>query len=139
MFKGDISNEIPRRVLVTYDYVTKTRAVPKRVLGLVVGVKEVLDIDREALLSLLVAADRAGVRMELVVFGVDDERARDIFDDLDQRGWQPFNYVSAYPTAYDLASDLPYRPEVLGVIDIPERAAGYGSFHTHMDYLTRAI
>lgn len=139
MLGGDISNERVPRVLVTYDYVTDEVARPKKVLGFVVGVQAEREFNRDRLAGLLLLSDRAKVQMELVVFGASDEQARSILDELDQRGWQPFNHATGYPTAYELVSDLPYRPEVLGVIDIPERAAGYGSYATNTDYLARAI
>jgi hypothetical protein len=55
----------------------------------------------------------------------------EILEDLDNLGTNPFNYAKAYNVVADLVAELPYRPEVKNVIDIPERGLRYG--HWYLD------
>ena len=55
------------------------------------------------------------------------EEMDEVLEDLDNLGTNPFNYALAYPVVADLIAELPYRPELKGVVDIPSRALRYGS------------
>ena len=48
-------------------------------------------------------------------------------EDLDNLGTNPFRYAKAHRVVADLVAELPYRNELLCVIDIPTRALRYGS------------
>ena len=136
---GDISNAIPGRIIVTYDYVTYDSPRPKKFLGVVVGTTHVRQISSATLSLLSRLTAKVDARLELVVFGADDDEADAVLAEIDRRSWQPFNYVRGYESPMALVSDLPYRPEVLGVIDVAERMPAYGSYGISMDYLARAI
>ena len=139
MLGGDISNEVPRRILVTYDYITYDAPTPRKFLGVVVGTKHVPVVSTATLSLLSRLTERVDVRLELILFGVDDDRADEVLAEIDNRSWQPFNYARGYESPLALVSDLPYRPEVLGVIDVEDRAAAYGSYGISMDYLARVL
>lgn len=136
---GDISNSIPGRIIVTYDYVTYESPQPKKFLGVVVGTKEVRQVSTPTLSLLSRLTAKVDARLELAVFDATDTEADEILADIDKRSWQPFNYARGYASPLALVSDLPYRPEVLGVIDIEDRMGAYGSYGISMDYLARAI
>jgi hypothetical protein len=51
----------------------------------------------------------------------------EVLEDLDNLGTNPFNYAVAYEVVSDLIAVLPYRPELVGVVDIPSRGLRYGS------------
>ena len=136
---GDISNAIPGRIIVTYDYVTVDAPKPKRLLGVVVGTTHVRQISSPTLSLLSRLTAKVDARLELVVFDADDDEADHVLAEIDKRSWQPFNYARGYESPLALVSDLPYRPEVLGVIDVPDRMGAYGSYGISMDYLARAI
>jgi hypothetical protein len=53
----------------------------------------------------------------------------DFMEDLDNLGTNPFNYAKAYKVIADLVAELPYRNELVCVIDIPSRALRYGSWY----------
>jgi hypothetical protein len=139
VLNGDISNGTPSRIIVTYDYITREVPVPKKILGVVVGTSHTREIDPVSLSALSRLSAKVDVRLELAVFHADDVKADEILADLDRRSWQPFNYARGYESAMELVSVLPYRPEVLGVIDVADRAAGYGTYAISLDYLARAI
>lgn len=136
---GDISNAIPGRIIVTYDYVTYDAPRPKRLLGVVVGTTHVRQISSPTLSLLSRLSAKVDARLELAVFDASDEEADQVLSEMDKRSWQPFNYARGYDSPLALVSDLPYRPEVLGVIDVDERMGAYGSYGISMDYLARAI
>jgi len=127
---GDISNEIPQRVLVTLDCIIDRRPSLKKVLGLMVAEEEVT-YNRLALATFWRFKDSYEYTLELVGFEYSQKEMDEVLEDLDNLGTNSFNYASAYNVVADLVAELPYRPEVKHVIDIPERGLRYG--HWYMD------
>jgi hypothetical protein len=123
---GDISNEIPLRVAVALDCIIDRRPVSKKVLGIPVFSEE-STYNRQSLSLFWRFAEKYGYRLELVGFGYTQKEMDEVLEDLDNLGTNPFNYALAYPVVADLVAELPYRPELKGVVDIPSRALRYGS------------
>jgi len=123
---GDISNEIPLRVAVALDCILDRRPVSKKVLGIPVFSEE-STYNRQSLSMFWRFAEKYGYRLELVGFGYTQKEMDEVLEDLDNLGTNPFNYALAYPVVADLIAELPYRPELKGVVDIPSRALRYGS------------
>jgi hypothetical protein len=123
---GDISNEIPLRVAVAIDCIIDRRPVSKKVLGIPVFSEE-STYNRQSLSLFWRFAEKYGYRLELVGFGYTQKEMDEVLEDLDNLGTNPFNYALAYPVVADLIAELPYRPELKGVVDIPSRALRYGS------------
>ena len=122
---GDISNELPLRVVVTLDCILTRRPTMKRFLGILQPSEEI-EYNQMALGRLWNFAHKHGFTLELVGFGYTKKEMKEVMEDLDNSGTNPFNYSTAYRTSSDFASQLPYRPEVKNVIDIPDRALAYG-------------
>ena len=51
-----------------------------------------------------------------------------VMDKLERRGGNPFNYAELYASVEDLVSELPYRTNLKGVVDVVGRVARYGSY-----------
>jgi len=123
---GDISNELPKRIIVTTDVFLEVELTVKKRFK-VVPVPEVNQkIRRETLSFLYLYTVKRGITLELASFDLDDERLSKTMDILDNMGTNPFRYFTAYESVGHLVAELPYRPEVVGVLDKPERLLRYG-------------
>jgi len=127
---GDISNEVPKRVIVTLDCILDRRLSFKKVLGIAIPEEEV-SYNRLALATFWRFKDTYEYSLELVGFEYTQLEMDEVLEDLDNLGTNPFNVAKAYNVVADLVAELPYRPEVRNVIDIPERGLRYG--HWYMD------
>jgi hypothetical protein len=131
---GDISNEVPKRVVVTLDCILDRRPTVKKVLGIPVFNEE-STYNRQSLSLFWRFAEKHGYSLELVGFGYTKKEMKEVLEDLDNLGTNPFNYANAYPVVADLIAELPYRPELKGVVDIPSRGLRYGSKYLEMGRL----
>lgn len=66
-----------------------------------------------------------GVRMELVFFGDLTTGAPELWRSLDGAA-NPFSDYFVFGRINDVVNMLPYRSDLMGVIDIPDRSAYYG-------------
>jgi len=140
MQKGDISNVVPQRLIVTWDALTEDVVVPKKRFGIITtGHTVERRLVSSVLLTLWNFSEAVPVTVELTCFGVDIHTATERLDALDARGGHPITQVSTYLDIYDLINDLPYRPDVVGVLDVEENTARYGGRGITLDYLTRII
>ena len=137
MYKGDISNEIPKRLIVTYEALTQQSEIPRKVLGIPAGTTTRRQFDRLVLNQLWRYSNRFAMNIEMVKFGVGEDEAEKRLNALDTFGTSAVNYSSVYHDLAELISDLPYRPEVVGVVDIPENQARYGLIGVGLDHLNR--
>jgi hypothetical protein len=131
---GDISNEVPKRVAVTLDCILDRRPSVKKVLGIPVFSEE-STYSRQSLSLFWRFAEKHGYSLELIGFGYSKKEMKEVLEDLDNLGTNPFNYVNSYPVVADLVAELPYRPELKGVVDIPSRGLRYGSKYLEMGKL----
>lgn len=125
---GDISNEVTMRVAVALDCVIDRSVKITKVLGIPVP-KEEVTYNRRALSYFWKFREDHDYTLELVGFGYSQKEMDDVLDDLDNLGTNPFNYAKAYHVPADLVAELPYRPELKHVIDIPERGLRYGRWY----------
>ena len=125
MYKGDISNDMPKRVLIAEDLVIIKQPRIEKLFGLIPRVKYDVVYDRIFLNKLYQYTVNQGISLELISFENDYEELEHVYNELDKNGVNPFRGFSYYKSPRALASDLPYRPEVLGVID-PDHQLMYG-------------
>lgn len=126
MENGDISNALPLRVLVTADVIIDTYDEKKRSRLGFSRVKKRVEYNRLVLSHLYMVTVRRGWTMELVSFTHSEKELADVVLYLDKFGTNPFRYATAYKNIEKLVDELPYRPEVIGVIDMPTRLLRYG-------------
>ena len=132
MRKGDISNDLPKRIIVTADtFLDYDIKVVKKLKVFPVTTKDI-KYNRSLLSRLYVFAQNVGYTMELASFTLNDDELQTMVDKLDRMGTNPFRYFTSYESIEHLVSELPYRPEVVGVLDLPSRMLRYG--HWGLDF-----
>lgn len=126
MRNGDISNELPKRILVTTDvFLNVELTVQKRFR--VIPLPKIKKVMRREILSYLyVTGLRKDFNYELVSYELNEEQLSETMDELDKMGTNPFRYYSAYDSINHLVAELPYRPEVTGVLDVQANLLRYG-------------
>lgn len=139
MEHGDISNAPSPRLMVTYDVVTQNTFATHKFLGLTTGITTRRVFDVVALNRLWYYTSRSAVTTELVNYDVDQTEAAARLAELDEQFLNPFNHSTAWTDVEELLATLPYRPDVIGVLDIPERQARYGLRGIGMDHLERVF
>jgi len=134
MQNGDISNSLPPRFLVTIDVISDEYVDAKKLFNLIPIKRTKVHYNRLVLSHLYMISLKRGWTLELVSFQHNDEEMVEVMQYLDQYGTNPFRYASTYKSIETLVGELPYRPEIAGVIDMPERLLRYGSWG--MDFPT---
>jgi hypothetical protein len=139
MLRGDISNETPPRIIVVIDVVVQSEVTTsKNVFGKPRTVRKTTGLNNAQLSKLWNASFTYGLAIELAAFLADDWTQEDIdklMTRLDNRGGNPFNYSELYDSFQDLVGELPYRPNLKAVIDLPNQVARYGSWGLELNNL----
>jgi hypothetical protein len=117
---------MPQRVIVTADVITDVYDDSKKVLGFIPVKTSRKEYNRLVLSHLYMTTLKRGITMELVSFTHSEDEMDKLMLHLDKIGTNPFRYGSSYKSVDKLVAELPYRPEVIGVIDIPTRLLRYG-------------
>jgi hypothetical protein len=123
---GDISNELPKRYLIATDIFLEVNITVKKIAKIFPVPKVDKKFRRDILSFLYLFTTKAGVTLEVVSFDLSDDELSKVMDTLDNMGTNPFRYFSSYESVNHLVSELPYRPEVLGVVDVDSRLLRYG-------------
>jgi len=126
MQNGDISNALPMRVLVTADVIIDAYDEKKRGALGIMRIKKRVEYNRLVLSHLYMVTLKRGWTMELISFSHSEKELADVVLYLDKFGTNPFRYATSYKNIDTLVNELPYRPEVIGVIDMPDRLLRYG-------------
>ena len=132
MYKGDISNDLPKRIIVTTDTFFDYDITVKKVLKVIPVASKEAKLNRTLLSRLYVYSQNKGYTMELASFTLSEDALQEMIDRLDEMGTNPFRYFTKYESVDHLVSELPYRPEVVGVLDLPTRMLRYG--HWGLDF-----
>jgi hypothetical protein len=126
MRNGDISNELPKRILVTTDVFLNTELSVKRRFGIFPSPEIKTNINRASLSNFYIITMRLEYTFELISYNLNDEALSKLVDQLDRMGTNPFRYYSSYESINHVVAELPYRPEVVGVLDLPTNLLRYG-------------
>lgn len=136
---GDISNESPPRIIVNIDVVASSEVgeVRKGLLRTTTE-RQVLKLNNMELSHLWNLSMKYGLSVELAAFKSElwtQELLDELMDRLERRGGNPFNYAEMYNDIEDFISELPYRNNLKGVVDLRERVARYGSYGIELNNL----
>ena len=138
MLNGDISNETSPRIIVVVDVVANTYVKDSRKLMRYDQERVFSSLNNPALSHLWNISTKFGLSVELAGFANElwtEELLDKIMDKLERRGGNPFNYSEVYTDIDDFISELPYRSNLKGVIDLKERVARYGSIGLELENL----
>ena len=130
MKNGDISNVSSPQLIITTDVVIKLVEEETRKLLSKKVTYKVGEIDLLAANKLWNLSNNYGLSLELAGFeseGWTEELLEKSFQKLERRVVNPFNYWQLYETVDELVGLLPYRPNLKGIVDKPDRVARYGS------------
>jgi hypothetical protein len=132
MRNGDISNELPKRVLVVSDVVIDIEVVFKKRLKVFKVPEFKKNLKRDVLSRFYLYTTNREVTLELISYDLLDNQLETLMLSIDKYGTNPFRYYTSYESINHLMSELPYRPEVVGVVDKPENLLRYG--HWGLDF-----
>ncbi len=135
MKNGDISNELPKRILVTTDIFSRIELTKQRKFKIIPTIKVDKKIDRGVLSWLYLYTSRTGTTLELISYELNETDLEKFVDGLDRLGTNPFRYFTAYQSVQHLVQELPLRPEVVGVVDIQSRMLMYGHWGRNINEL----
>jgi hypothetical protein len=131
MKNGDISNETPRRLIIHADVIWNSEIEIKKTLFKKTEQRKLKTPNSVAISELWRQANRFGLSVELVAFANDQwtqELLDEIMDKLERKGGNPVNYTEIYDSVDDLVFELPYRINLLCIVDTPKRITRYGSY-----------
>lgn len=111
------------------DVVTVRETVKTRTWGIIPRSHDEVLVDRLALNRIWQFGARHDVSLDLFAHGVSQAELDTLVSGMEAAYANPFRWAVAYPTIRQMVAELPYRPEVIGVIDLPERALRYGSHY----------
>lgn len=135
MRNGDISNELPKRILVTTDVILDVDIKIEKKFFFLKVPQITQHFNRQVASRLFWVTTRREITLELVSFTLNDEQLLDTMNWLDEMGTNPFRYCSAYESIDALVNELPYRPEIIGVLDKPDNLLRYGHWGLDMNSL----
>jgi hypothetical protein len=130
MKHGDISNVSSPQVMVATDVVVKLKEEESRKLLIKKTEFKIGDIEVLSLNKLWKVSGDYGLSLELSGFSEDgwtEELLEQAFEKFERRVVNPFNYWQLYENRDEVVGLLPYRPNLKGVIDTPDKVARYGS------------
>jgi len=139
MINGNISNETPPRIIVAMEVVARSETMTAKTLfGKTKTARKVTGLNNAELSKLWNSSFNYGLAIELAAFedeGWTQEDVDKLMTRLDNRGGNPFNYAELYGSFHDLVGELPYRPNLKAVIDLPNQVARYGSWGLDLNNL----
>lgn len=139
MLGGDISNATPPRIIVMVDVAIDSEVIEvKHRFRPKTSERKVLTLRAAPLSRLWNVANNYGLSVELAGLASDlwtQDHLDKLMARLDSRGANPFNYAELYASTPDFVSELPFRANLRGVIDLPGNVAKYGSWGLELENL----
>lgn len=127
MLGNDISNNTPSRVLVNMEVFTVKVEEQVPFLKILKRTVEHEFFDKQALAQLWRYSENVGVVMEVFSVELTQKQVDAKLAWLDEQQAHPFRAAHSYPSLRTLAASLPYRPDIVGIVDLPKNGLWYGS------------
>lgn len=129
MMGGDISNDSPVLVMVHVDVFAPLHTKEERkFLGLVKTQRSERKVNIRTINAICRNAQSfRGVTLECFMTDDNFDAFADVEDYLDTKGINPFRSFAKFVDVQQVVDDMAYLPNLLGVVDINERAMRYGS------------
>lgn len=143
MLGNDISNDTPRTIMVHIDVLLKEIQVPQKFFGGVRKPKTVKRLDLLKANRLWVTAIDIRPSLECFItrdFDPDQTRSKELEhwrEELEKHGLDCFRWYMPYEDVDTVVKAMPYRPTLMGVVDIPERGLRYGSYYIPFEALVK--
>lgn len=138
MINGDISNETSPRIIIVIDVVANSEIFEERKILKTIVERRVVSLNNVALSELWTVSNKYGLSVELAGFENEkwtQEHLEKFMERLERRGGNPFNYAELYTNIDEFISELPYRTNLKGVVDLRERIVRYGSWGIELSNL----
>lgn len=138
MINGDISNETSPRIIVVIDVVANSEIFEEKKILRTIVERKVVSLNNVALSELWTVSNKYGLSVELAGFANEmwaQSHLDSFMERLERRGGNPFNYAELYSDIDEFISELPYRTNLKGVVDLRERIARYGSWGIELNNL----
>jgi hypothetical protein len=138
LINGDISNETSPRIIVVIDVVANSEIFEEKKILRTIVERKVVSLNNVALSELWTVSNKYGLSVELAGFADElwtQEHLDSFMERLERRGGNPFNYAELYSDINEFISELPYRTNLKGVVDLRERIARYGSWGIELNNL----
>ena len=138
MINGDISNETSPRIIVVIDVVANSEIFEEKKILKTIVERKVVSLNNVALSELWTVSNKYGLSVELAGFANEmwtQGHLDSFMERLERRGGNPFNYAELYSDINEFISELPYRTNLKGVVDLRERIARYGSWGIELNNL----
>ena len=135
---GDIDNVSSPQVVCVTDVIVPLKTEEERGLFSRKSKFVLGDINVLAANKLWLLGNNYGLSLELVGFAAEgwtEELLDKAFERLERRVVNPFNYWELYEDVDELVGVIPYRPNLKGIIDKPDRVARYGSAGVELNNL----
>lgn len=139
MMGGDISNYSPVLVMVHVDvFAPKKTEEDRRLFGLIKTQRSTRKVSLRTINAIYRNSQSfRGVTLECFTTDLDEvEDFESVEDYLDLKGINPFRGFGQYETVQAVVDQMAYLPNLLGVVDIDERALRYGSKFLPVSRLT---
>jgi hypothetical protein len=138
LINGDISNETSPRIIVVIDVVANSEIFEEKKILRTIVERKVVSLNNVALSELWTVSNKYGLSVELAGFANEmwaQSHLDSFMERLERRGGNPFNYAELYSDIDEFISELPYRTNLKGVVDLRERIARYGSWGIELNNL----
>jgi hypothetical protein len=129
MMRGDLSNESPHRWMVTLDalLLDGSKVPKKKITRTWEETARNTELDILRLGKIWQAANRFGLRFELIVFGQPQAYNQALEMNMDRFGVTPIAWVSGFKDRPMLRAALPFRPDVQAIVDERSMALTWGA------------